>query len=214
MRELGASPLKTFSIGFEEASYNELPYAREPPRSSRRSMRNSPSSQGARPDRELIRHLDEPFGDFSIFPRSWSPRCPGRHVKVILSGDGGTRSSAAMSTIRPRRSPPAGRRGGRGAWVPPWSSACLRRPGRRAPGTSCSGSSRASSTGPGTGTCAGMMFLSQKEKARLYSAGFKDRLGKIEEVHRLPPFRGSSKNVRIRPPDGELYLDLKNLPRR
>jgi asparagine synthase (glutamine-hydrolysing) len=90
MRELGASPIKTFSIGFEDASYDELPYARqvaEKFQTEHREFVLQPKALDLTD--KLIHHLDEPFGDFSIFPTYLVSKMARSHVKVILSGDGG-----------------------------------------------------------------------------------------------------------------------------
>jgi len=90
MRELGASPLKTFSIGFEDASYNELNHARR----IAQKFQTEHEEFILRPQaldltEKLIHHMDEPFGDFSIFPTYLISKMARSHVKVILSGDGG-----------------------------------------------------------------------------------------------------------------------------
>lgn len=84
-------PPATFSIGFEEASYDELPYARRVARrygtdhheevlSLDRAIRLLP---------ECLAGLDEPCGDASILPTYLLAHLAARHVKVALSGDGG-----------------------------------------------------------------------------------------------------------------------------
>ena len=90
MRELGASPLKTFSIGFEDQTYNELEHARRIARhfdTEHEEFIIQP--QALELTETLIRHLDEPFGDFSIFPTYLVSKMARQHVTVILSGDGG-----------------------------------------------------------------------------------------------------------------------------
>lgn len=83
-------PVKTFSIGFEESRFNELPWARM-----------VAAQYGAehheivvRPDsldliHRLVRHFDEPFGDSSAIPTFLVSEFAARHVKVVLTGDGG-----------------------------------------------------------------------------------------------------------------------------
>lgn len=87
-----ASPgnVKTFSIGFDDASYNELPYAR----AVARSFSADHNEEKIRPDitglvEEVSEFLDEPFGDFSVFPTYLVSKLARRSVKVVLSGDGG-----------------------------------------------------------------------------------------------------------------------------
>jgi asparagine synthase (glutamine-hydrolysing) len=88
----GASPeaLETFSIGFEEQAYSELPYARQV--SERFGTRHH--EEIVRPDAaelldELTQYYDEPFADSSAIPTFLVARLASRSVKVALSGDGG-----------------------------------------------------------------------------------------------------------------------------
>jgi len=90
MREAETGPLRTFSIGFEEASYNELPLAR----AVARQFGTIHEEAVLRPDvadlaQRLVAHLDEPLGDFSILPTFLVSELARRSVKVVLSGDGG-----------------------------------------------------------------------------------------------------------------------------
>jgi asparagine synthase (glutamine-hydrolysing) len=88
-RQNGTS-VNSFSMGFEDGSYNELPYAREVARHFATSHREALVS----PDLailfdRLIVHLDEPFADVSLFPTFMVSELARRHVTVALSGDGG-----------------------------------------------------------------------------------------------------------------------------
>jgi len=90
MSEASSTPVKTFSIGFEDQTYNELPYAR----AVARKFGTDHYEEILQPNiadlaEKLMGHLDEPFGDFSIFPTYMVSEMARRHVKVVLSGDGG-----------------------------------------------------------------------------------------------------------------------------
>jgi len=90
MHELGASPIKTFSIGFEDKTYDELSHARRIAQKFGTEHEEFVlQPQALELTEELIHHLDEPFGDFSIFPTYLVSKMARDHVKVILSGDGG-----------------------------------------------------------------------------------------------------------------------------
>lgn len=84
-------PVRTFSIGFEEASYDESPYAREVSRLYGTEHHHEVLSE-ARAIAALpgaMRHLDEPFADASFLPTYLLSRVTASSVKVALSGDGG-----------------------------------------------------------------------------------------------------------------------------
>ncbi|MBP7146632.1 MAG: asparagine synthase (glutamine-hydrolyzing) [Acidobacteria bacterium] len=83
-------PARTFSIGFEDPSYNEAPWSRavaEHLGVSHRVEILEPSVVGLF-DR-LMEHMDDPIGDVSIFPTFLVSRLAREEVKVALSGDGG-----------------------------------------------------------------------------------------------------------------------------
>jgi asparagine synthase (glutamine-hydrolysing) len=84
------NPIKTFSIGFEESQFNELPYARLVAKRYKTEHHESvvkPNSLDLLP--KLVRHFDEPFGDSSAIPTYIVSQYAVQHVKVALSGDGG-----------------------------------------------------------------------------------------------------------------------------
>jgi asparagine synthase (glutamine-hydrolysing) len=81
---------KTFSIGFEDRSYNELPWAQQ----VATHLGLEHHAEFIQPDVvELFEHLmqfmDDPIGDFSIFPTYLISQLARQQVKVVLSGDGG-----------------------------------------------------------------------------------------------------------------------------
>ena len=83
-------PVKTFSIGFHEDSYNELKFARV----AAREFGTEHHEFVVTPDicsvvDELVRHFDEPFADSSAIPTYMVSKLAREHVKVVLSGDGG-----------------------------------------------------------------------------------------------------------------------------
>jgi len=82
--------VNTFSIGFSDGTYNELPYAREVAAlfNANHHERQASPDLGDMFER-LIVHLDEPFADVSLFPTFSVSELAREHVKVVLSGDGG-----------------------------------------------------------------------------------------------------------------------------
>ncbi len=90
LTQAGVRPLRTFSIGFDDPTYNELPYARQVAHRFRTDHTETILSYDiVRTVDHLLTFLDEPLGDFSIFPTYLVSRTARAHVKVILSGDGG-----------------------------------------------------------------------------------------------------------------------------
>src|SRR5262249_28120168 len=90
MSEVSSQPVKTFSIGFDDPSYNELRYARM----VAKQFGTDHHELIIRPDaislvERLIQYLDEPFADVSVFPTYLVSHLARQHVTVVLSGDGG-----------------------------------------------------------------------------------------------------------------------------
>lgn len=88
-RHMG-QPVKTFSIGFHEDSYNELKYARL----TAEKFGTDHHEFFVTPDickvvDELAWHFDEPFADSSAIPTYMVSKLARDHVTVVLSGDGG-----------------------------------------------------------------------------------------------------------------------------
>ena len=82
--------VNTFSIGFDDGTYNELPFAREVAtlfRTNHRERTVSPKLHEL--FEKLVVHLDEPFADVSLFPTYMVSQLAREHVTVALSGDGG-----------------------------------------------------------------------------------------------------------------------------
>jgi len=90
MAEASPRPVKTFSIGFDEASYDELPHARR----VAQHLGTDHHEFVVRPDAlgildRVVWHFDEPFADPSAIPTWYVSEMARRHVTVVLSGDGG-----------------------------------------------------------------------------------------------------------------------------
>lgn len=85
-----SQPVQTFSIGFREAEFNELPYARRvADHWNTRHVEEVVSPDAVALLDDLCWYYDEPFADASAIPTMLVSRLAARHVKVVLSGDGG-----------------------------------------------------------------------------------------------------------------------------
>jgi len=91
MQAQSSRPVKTFTVGFEEAGYNEAPYAKAV--AEHLGTEHTEYHVTAAEAREQIPRLsipyDEPFADSSQIPTLLLARLTRRHVTVSLSGDGG-----------------------------------------------------------------------------------------------------------------------------
>ncbi|MCP4117316.1 MAG: asparagine synthase (glutamine-hydrolyzing) [Desulfobacteraceae bacterium] len=81
---------RTFSIGFDDPSYNELHWARK----AADHLGLDHEDEIIKPDvsglfDKLMYFMDDPIGDFSIFPTYLVSRLARKSVTVALSGDGG-----------------------------------------------------------------------------------------------------------------------------
>ena len=85
-----SGPLQTFSIGFREESFSELPYARDVARRfGTRHTEEIVTSDAVGLLDSLTYYYDEPFADSSALPTFLVCQLAARSVKVALSGDGG-----------------------------------------------------------------------------------------------------------------------------
>ncbi|MBK9165445.1 MAG: asparagine synthase (glutamine-hydrolyzing) [Acidobacteria bacterium] len=113
MAELSDGPVKTFSIGFNEDSFNELEYARRAARHFKTDHHEfivTPELVDTVDD--IAWHFDEPFADSSALPTFMVAKLAREHVTVVLSGDGGdelfggyTRYKTALGRQWARRLP-------------------------------------------------------------------------------------------------------------
>jgi asparagine synthase (glutamine-hydrolysing) len=104
MSEVSDAPVKTFSIGFADPTYNELAYARL----VSQSFGTHHHEVILEPDiadlaLRLVAHFDEPFADFSIFPTFLVSQAARQVVTVALSGDGGDELFAGYDTYLAQR---------------------------------------------------------------------------------------------------------------
>ncbi len=95
MAESSPGPVKTFSIGFEEERFNELPQARLIARefaTDHHELVVRPNAAEMLP--KIVRQYGEPFADHSALPCFHLARFAREHVTVALNGDGGDESFA------------------------------------------------------------------------------------------------------------------------
>jgi len=90
MSRAAGEPVKTFSIGFPVAEYNELPYARlvaDRYETIHKEFVVETDALEVLP--LLVRHYGEPYADSSALPSYYLSRMTRQHVTVALNGDGG-----------------------------------------------------------------------------------------------------------------------------
>lgn len=88
-------PVRTFTVGFEEKSYDERHFARlvaERYGTQHTELVVKPSVVDILP--RLVWHYDEPFGDSSAVPSYAIAQLTRQHVTVVLNGDGGDENFA------------------------------------------------------------------------------------------------------------------------
>lgn len=101
MARVSDVPVKTFSIGFDDDAYNELPFARQVAElygTEHHELIVKPDIENVLP--KIARMFDEPFADSSAVPSFYLAEMARREVVVALNGDGGDESFGGYSRYR------------------------------------------------------------------------------------------------------------------
>jgi asparagine synthase (glutamine-hydrolysing) len=92
-------PIKTFTVGFEHADFNEIEHARRVAKhlgTEHHEVVVRPRALELLP--RLVWQMDEPLADASMIPSFYLSEMARREVTVALSGDGGDETHAGYST--------------------------------------------------------------------------------------------------------------------
>lgn len=101
MSQICRTPVKTFTIGFEDEDYNEIRYARQVAEylhTEHHEFVVKPETMKVLP--RLIWHYNEPFGDSSCIPTYYLAKLAREYVTVALNGDGGDESFAGYDRYK------------------------------------------------------------------------------------------------------------------
>ena len=93
MAQASTNPVQTFSIGFDDARFDELPHARRVAQlfgTDHHEFVVRPDAVAIVP--KLVRHYGEPFADYSAIPCFYLAQMTRSQVTVALNGDGGDES--------------------------------------------------------------------------------------------------------------------------
>ncbi len=101
MQRAAAEPIRTFSIGFPVAAYDETKYARQVAEhlgTEHHEFQVTPEAVEILP--KLVWNYDEPFADSSAIPTWYVSQMTREQVTVALSGDGGDELFAGYPRYR------------------------------------------------------------------------------------------------------------------
>lgn len=115
MAKAGISPLKTFTIDFQESEFSEVAYARMVAQRYTTEHHEFTLNHADIPAtlETILRHVGEPLADPSLLPSFHLARLTREHVTVALNGDGGDESLGGYQRY----------------WLDPWANCYHRLPG-------------------------------------------------------------------------------------
>ncbi len=212
MRKIGVDPLLTFSIGFDEKSYNELPFSQK----VARLFKTDHYIEKVSPDtisliKKLIFHLDDPIGDFSIFPTYLVSMIARKRVTVSLSGDGGDELFAgyehyiAQKISNLSKKIPLLKQS-----ISLFSSLFPPSPKKKGFVNRIKRYSRGLNLPSSLRHFRWMLFLTLEEKERLFSEKLKKEVDLEKKIHEREPLKKVFERAKdFDPINGELYIDFK-----
>jgi asparagine synthase (glutamine-hydrolysing) len=98
MSKMVDRPVKTYSVGFEKESHNELEFANlvaDTYDTDHYEYTVSPDATELLP--EIIEHYEMPFGDTSVIPTYYISKMAGKDISVALTGDAGDENFAGYT---------------------------------------------------------------------------------------------------------------------
>lgn len=101
MSDLADDPVGTYSIGFDEAAYDELEFAREVADAygtDHREYTVTPDSMDVLP--RLVSEYEMPFGDPSALPTYYVSQVASDDITVVLTGDAGDENFAGYDRYK------------------------------------------------------------------------------------------------------------------
>ncbi len=168
----GFTKVKTFSIGFEESAFNELPHARAVAERYETDHREFVvKSNAAEVLPKLVRHYGEPYADSSALPSYYLAKMTRQHVTVALNGDGGDEFFAGYDRYR------ALSYFKRARWLGPLGPAVRSLSGWRVLPTRARRALAGAGRDPREGYARLMSYFSPEQKRDLYTGAMREEVG-------------------------------------
>ncbi len=214
MAESTSKPVKTFTIGFEDQSFDETPIARRVAKlfdTEHHEFIVTPSVLTLLP--EIVWAYGEPYADSSALPTYYVSKITREHVTVALNGDGGDEMFAGYERYV------AAGLSDYYARLPRWLRTCVfTEIAKRLPEPSSRKNIlrrfkrfvMAQNLEPNRRYATWLTMMDNPTKQNLYSAEFTDRLGKCDSLQLFDETYGTAKAIdaldRILSSDVRTYL--------
>lgn len=193
MAEAMSEPVKTFSIGFDDQSFDETPFARQVAQTfatDHHEFRVNPDAVGVLP--ELVWGYGEPFADSSALPSYYVAKMTRQHVTVALNGDGGDELFAGYERYVAEGL--SSRYGALPGWLrrgvlTPLAQALPEPAGRKNPVRRVKNFVLAQNAPPEQRYLRWLTLIDNGTKQRLYTPAFAERMATVNSLTRLqlPP---------------------------
>ena len=207
----GMGEARAFSIGFEDRSYDESPWARK----VAQHLGVSHRVEILRPEvgdlfDRLMHFMDDPIGDFSIFPTYLVSRLAREEVTVVLTGDGGDELFGGYETYVAEetarwwsRVPSAVSQ----RLVEPWIRSWKPRPAKKGWINKARRFVEGLEHDPDLGHARWRLFAGEGMQRRLFTPEARQQMTTPVGAHILELYRAAGDR---KPVDRELYVDLKS----